>query len=177
MTRKKLGKSAWKNKKGETVSVESIALERYAAEGYTGYVPISSCSFCHLLADDRCRLHSETGILTMLYALLCWDIIFQSFPGAFETPFQNAPLDILEESFYYARRLSFEARFEEIKNGKGPEILETHDNLYRPKETFCIGVHWKTYAKKDLLEIATVSHCHSTLSRLGLIRTVSVPRG
>jgi len=101
----------------------------------------------------------------MLYALLCWDIIFQSFPGAFETPFQNAPLDILEESFYYARRLSFEARFEEIKNGKGPEILEKHDNLYRSKETFCIGVHWKTYAKKDLLEIATVRTLFITYRR------------
>jgi len=55
VTRKKLGKSAWNNKKGEVVNVESIALEHYSAEGYTGYALYS--------IDPPCCLTAETDFI------------------------------------------------------------------------------------------------------------------
>ena len=52
--------------------------------------------------------------------MLMWDIIFMDKPGAFETDFQSCPLDMFEDSFYFAREAEIEARVEEIKNGKPP---------------------------------------------------------
>ncbi|EGN95749.1 hypothetical protein SERLA73DRAFT_76815 [Serpula lacrymans var. lacrymans S7.3] len=54
----------------------------------------------------------------MLFGLLFWDIIFAPVPGAFETPFQSAPLDIAEDSFYHSRKEIIEQRLEELESGK-----------------------------------------------------------
>lgn len=39
-----------------------------------------------------------------LFALLFWDIMFANISGALETPFQDAPLDLCEDMFYYAQK-------------------------------------------------------------------------
>lgn len=102
------------------------------------------------------RFHSESRVLTMIFALLFWDIIFADIPGAFETPYQTAPLDIAEETFYYARKEMIDRRLEEIKEGQAQEILEQHDDAYREKSTWCVGVQWDLCGKQDLLEIVEV---------------------
>ncbi len=81
-----------------------------------------------------------------------------SVPGAFETPFQSAPLDIASECFYFARRDAIEERLTEIQNGKAPEILARVDDEHREKATMCVGVRWDLYDKSDLVQIVTVSH-------------------
>lgn len=85
-----------------------------------------------------------------------WDIIFSPVPGAFETQFQAGPLDMLEDSFYLARRESFETRLREIREGKAKEYLTRHDDRYRPKQTMCIGLRWDVCEQKQLLEILEV---------------------
>jgi len=94
--------------------------------------------------------------LTTIFALVFWDIIFTSIPGSFETQFQAGPLDMFEESFYFARQELFEARLREIEDGKGGEYLNWHDDRYRPKQTWCIGLSWNVCEKKQLLEIVKV---------------------
>lgn len=47
----------------------------------------------------HCSFHSEGSILTTVFGLLFWDILFAPVPGAFETAFQSAPLDLGEDSF------------------------------------------------------------------------------
>lgn len=39
-------------------------------------------------------VHCETGAPSALFALLCWDVIFMSVADAFESRFQDAPLDL-----------------------------------------------------------------------------------
>ncbi len=89
------------------------------------------------------RFHSETRILTTIFGLLFWDIIFADVPGAFETKFQTAPLDIAEDSFYYARKELIQAWLRDIEDGKAAEIMECHE--------------WE-YPKEDLLEIVQVHY-------------------
>ncbi|KAK0211331.1 hypothetical protein DFS33DRAFT_1252122 [Desarmillaria ectypa] len=127
------GKSLWRGERNEEVNVETRTLQAYAQWGYKGF-------------------HSETRILTTIFGLLFWDIIFADVPGAFETRFQTAPLDIAEDSFYYARKELIQARLREIEDGKAAGILERHDRTYRPSKTWCVGVKWE-YPKEDLLEI------------------------
>ncbi|KAJ6589891.1 VRR-NUC domain-containing protein [Mycena vulgaris] len=127
------GKSIWAGKEGP-VNVETRALEYYENLGFKGF-------------------HSETQILTTLFALLFWDIIFAQVPGAFETPWQTAPLDIAEDSFYYARRDRIEKRLDEIEKGQARTILEDNDDRHREKKTFCIGVSWQMCGRDELVEI------------------------
>jgi len=104
-----------------------------------------------------CRFHCETKILTTLFALLFWDVMFTTIPGALETPFQDAPLDLCEDTFYYARKDLIEARLAEIEDGRGPEILQRHDEQYRGKETWCVGLSWDLCGREDLVDIVKVT--------------------
>ncbi|KAJ6631580.1 VRR-NUC domain-containing protein [Mycena sp. CBHHK59/15] len=128
------GKSLWKGKDGSSINVETRALEYYETLGFKGF-------------------HSETQILTTLFGLLFWDIIFANVPGAFETPWQTGPLDIAEDSFYYARQDLIEKRLEDINSGQARAILERHDEKYREKKTCCIGVSWQVCDRDALVEI------------------------
>ncbi|KAK1221684.1 hypothetical protein PQX77_015514 [Marasmius sp. AFHP31] len=69
-------------------------------------------------ATMKAHLHSETSILTTIFALLFWDIIFADVPGAFEAKFQAGPLDLVEDSFYHARQDLFD----------------------RGRDTLCVGI-------------------------------------
>ncbi|KAH9484539.1 Fanconi-associated nuclease 1-like protein [Psilocybe cubensis] len=135
LTKKKLGqKSSWKGRNGEIVNVEQRALEHYEEQGFKGF-------------------HCETRILTTIFALLFWDIIFADVPGAFETMYQEAPLDMFEETFKDARKDLIDRRLDEIRNGNWRDIAEKHDNAYREKKTWCIGVNWDLCTREELLDI------------------------
>lgn len=112
---------------------------------------------CHVF-----RFHSEGRIVTTLFGLLFWDIIFAPIPGAFETPFQSAPLDLVEDTFYYSRQELIEACLDEIRGGNAPGILErmydAHTNV------MCVGVRWDLFRKEDLLGIVRVSTVYATFS-------------
>lgn len=88
--------------------------------------------------------------------MLFWDILFAASPGAFETKYQNAPLDLLEDTFYFARQEQIENRLEEISEGGAHDLLDTVDLTHREARTLCIGVNWD-FSREDLLEIAEVS--------------------
>ncbi|KAI9466069.1 VRR-NUC domain-containing protein [Lactarius psammicola] len=129
------GKSTWQGQGDEVVNVETYALQHYERLGYRGY-------------------HCEGRIITTLFGLLFWDIIFAPIPGAFETPYQTSPLDIFEDTFYLSREELIEARLDEIGEGKARIIIEGVDNEHRERGTWCLGVRWDLFPRQDLLEIA-----------------------
>lgn len=130
---KLVGKSLWMGKEGE-VSVEQWVLEWWEKKGYKGY-------------------HSESSILTTLFTLLIWPVLFHPLPGAFETSYQTAPLDLGEDTFAPSRRTLLEDRLAEIsKTKRALELLREVDNRERPKGTWAVGVDWG-YEKEDLEEI------------------------
>lgn len=93
----------------------------------------------------------------MLFGLLFWDVIFESIPGAFETPYQTAPLDIAEDSFYYARKDLMEKRLAAIEAGKGADLVRAVDAKHRASGTWCVGVRWDLFSSEDLVDIVTVN--------------------
>ncbi|PFH51675.1 hypothetical protein AMATHDRAFT_58424 [Amanita thiersii Skay4041] len=143
------GKSLWIGKDNEEVHVETCALQHYETLGFKGF-------------------HAETRILTTIFSLLFWDVIFADVPGAFETPYQTAPLDLVEDTFYYTRKELIEERIEQIRDGYAREILEKHDQQHRDRQTFCIGLRWDICEATDLVEIVEClgGHTLSLICRL-----------
>ncbi|TRM59262.1 VRR-NUC domain-containing protein [Schizophyllum amplum] len=140
--RKAMGKSIWKGRDDKQVNVETVALERYESLGYKGF-------------------HAETRILTTLFALLFWDVLFARVPGVFVTEFQTAPLDLAEDTFYDARKELIEKRLAEVEAGEAKTILQRNDKFYRDTKTFCIGVSWATCSSEDLEEIVECMGGHA----------------
>lgn len=81
-----------------------------------------------------------------LFALLFFDVIFAPVPGAFETPYQRAPLDIAEDTFYLARKPLADARLAEIAEGHAREVLGRTWDTWGERKTGCVGLKW------DLIE-------------------------
>ncbi|KAI0707651.1 VRR-NUC domain-containing protein [Earliella scabrosa] len=151
-------KSIWQGLDGKEVSVEEYALQWYQEQddgcrGSVGLLPdvdvglqLTSATTVYL------RYHCEGRIVTTLFGLLFWDVIFAPMPGAFETPYQAAPLDLVEDTFYYSRQELADARLAEIEAGKAAEIVEkTYDEQ---KDVMCVGVRWDMFTKEDLIGIA-----------------------
>ncbi|KAG2363435.1 hypothetical protein BDR07DRAFT_1483688 [Suillus spraguei] len=101
----------------------------------------------------RTRGLKETRIIATLFGILFWDIIFLPIPGAFETPFQTAPLDIAEDSFYHARRDPIETRLKELEDGRGEEIVKRVEAEHRARKTWCVGVDWDLVEEGEIVEI------------------------
>ncbi|KIJ49859.1 hypothetical protein M422DRAFT_130656, partial [Sphaerobolus stellatus SS14] len=161
------GRTLWLGKENTALYVKDSALEYYADLNYKGF-------------------HSEGRIVSTLFGLLFWDMyvflhihvcilkpptdnIFAPIPGAFETPFQPAPLDILEDAFYTTRKELIEQRLEDLITDKAPVLLEEVLDREGPKQIQCIGVDW-VFDPNDLLDIVKVSlminssMCHGILT-------------
>ncbi|EMD38241.1 hypothetical protein CERSUDRAFT_93772 [Gelatoporia subvermispora B] len=131
---KRTGKTIWKGRNDEEVTVEMFALQHYENQGYKGF-------------------HCEGRIVTTLFGILFWDIIFASIPGAFETPFQTAPLDIAEDTFYYSRQALVEDRLTDLKAGKALQLVEDVCAQHEETGTLCVGVRWDLFTSEDLIQI------------------------
>ena len=94
-------------------------------------------------------------------------MIFAPIPGAFETRYQAAPLDLAEDTFYYARQALADARITEIEAGRAPEILERTYDAHAG--VLCVGVRWDLFTKEDLVALVKVSspYCCRVLRRGG----------
>ncbi|KAA1095161.1 hypothetical protein PGT21_036231 [Puccinia graminis f. sp. tritici] len=136
-------KSRWMSILDNTLlSVEEIALEHYLSDHphWRGF-------------------HSETGILKMIFSLVFWDVIFAPVPGAFETAFQTAPLDIATDAFAIVRRPLIDERMGKIEGGGSEEIVNRMRETYvreSGRKTWSIGIsqgYWERYRLEDLEQI------------------------
>ncbi|KAJ3191292.1 Fanconi-associated nuclease 1 [Irineochytrium annulatum] len=132
----------WDDVAEQEVTVEMLALARWERDGWKGF-------------------HSENSVITTLFGMLFWDVIFcddtavvGGVAGVFCSPFQDAPLDLGTEFFWESRRGLIEGRLREIESGGFASILEEVDDKQREMKTRCRGVNWKWFAKQDVLEIA-----------------------
>jgi len=112
------------NAQGGPVSVEGLALEAYGAAGVGG-------------------IFAENTFFTTLAGLLCWDILFAEVPDVFLTPFQDAPLDLMTDTFFPRRRRLIEGRIEAIRGGD-LHWLYAHYNGF--KGCVARGVAWGAFS-------------------------------
>ncbi|GAA6016966.1 hypothetical protein JCM10207_007864 [Rhodosporidiobolus poonsookiae] len=127
-------KSVWRLSDGAEGSVEELCLEQYGREGWKGF-------------------HSESGVLTMIFALTFWDILFAPVDGVFETPYQSAPLDLATDAFAIVRRPAITARLAALAAGAGPDLVRETDDRERPLGTWAVGTNWDRFSRDDLVEI------------------------
>ncbi|KAL5636850.1 hypothetical protein ACGC1H_000726 [Rhizoctonia solani] len=133
------GKTIWAGEEGE-VNVETIALEYYARLGFKGF-------------------HSEGTIVLTLFGLLFWDILFAPVPGAFETPYQSAPLDLVHDSFFSSREEIINARLDELRStpDAARQIAKNVYSREREREPWCVGVRWDLFEHEE--ELTEVVEC------------------
>lgn len=99
-----------------------------------------------------------------LFILLFWDIIFDcTIPYVFQTPYQDAPLDLTTEMFYISRKSAIDARLNLIyfstRSIEGPSrqspvirLLEEH--YYKWHGRSARGMDWSRWKYDDLKDIA-----------------------
>lgn len=61
-------------------------------------------------------IHAEGSVISCLFGLFFWDILFMDVPDAFHSPYQTHPLDVYTEEFYYNRQTHIDKRLETIQN-------------------------------------------------------------
>lgn len=60
-------------------------------------------------------LHAEGSVISNLFVLLMWEVIFMDVPDAFHGHFQSCPLDIMSQDFYKNRTTAVENRLAWIR--------------------------------------------------------------
>ncbi|CAM9590186.1 unnamed protein product [Ectocarpus fasciculatus] len=101
--------------------------------------------------------HCEGSPLRALWALLMWDVIFC--PGVadvFQTPFQDAPLDLdFCPRFYLNRRNAVDARLAEVRAASAAELVALVGDAWLANAgTVCRGLNWDRSSVRHLQAIA-----------------------
>ena len=86
-------------------------------------------------------IYVENSLLSGLFGLAFWDVIFAPVKGAFYHPFQRGPADLFDPEFKQLRNDLIEKRFAELDNYKSlcRIILETFQGKYSIANHF---VNW-----------------------------------
>jgi hypothetical protein len=110
----------------------------------------------HELGGDG--LWCENSLVSTLFGLLLWDAIFAALPGMFQTPFQDAPLDLRGETFYEQRRQLIDERLAELEQADlAAEVAAAHA-AHHPRR--CRGVAWDAYDVDTLCRAAVALGPH-----------------
>lgn len=82
-----------------------------------------------------------------------WPVLFEPVPGAFETRYQTAPLDLGEDSFARARTTLIDQRLQQMESTEAAlEMLRETDRRERPRGTWAVGVRWD-FGDRELEQI------------------------
>jgi hypothetical protein len=145
-----------------TVSVEELVLQHFRRSGseeasfVAGDNDTSSMAALNHGGDfDFNGLHCEGGLLRFLFALLMWECLFAPVPDVFQTPYQDAPLDLTcdidHRIFYTNREEMIEATLSRYTKMGRRELVERLAATYtKNKGSFCRGCQWKYYPLKHL---------------------------
>ncbi len=109
----------------------------------------------HLCRDDRGMaggLLAENRLYRTLFAYLFWDILFAKVPGAFQHPYQTAPMDLGSRYFRKARQDLIEERIESLTAKRILRLLS--DNYGDHQGESCRLVAFEAYSLEDLLRAA-----------------------
>lgn len=119
-------------------------------EGPPGTGTVEEGVLCALGGDG---VWCEGGLYSLLFALLCWDIIFAPLPGAFQHPYQDGPFDLSTAGFHARRAALFKARFAELASADlGARVAAAWD---AHAGVACNGVRWDRFDKALVVRAAT----------------------
>ena len=127
------------------LSVEQVALTHY----------IKNLAYTH-------GKHVETRILTTLFGMLFWDVLFdKSVYNVFVDKFQACPLDLQTDFFYLNRKEAIDSKLELLDNSPIEFICELLSNCWNEYfDTQCSLVSWNMF--EDLAEFLSLVRCFSS---------------
>jgi len=108
----------------------------------------------HLHGADTPAYYVENTLVNALFALLCWEALFQPLPGAFFHPFQRGPADLHEPDFVLRRQRLFDACLMQLDSGQYRDTIQS--NFLAKNGCQCSFMHWPALSA-ELLEHAL--HC------------------
>lgn len=137
------------------ISVEHVALTHYIRElGFTN------------------GKHAETPIITTIYGLLFWDIIFDnSVNNVFVDKFQTSPLDIQTDFFYLNRKQRIDDKLDLITNSPIEficELITESWNNYNGCESSL--VRWSIF--DSLEELLSLIKCFTAIQLANLCKYI-----
>lgn len=109
----------------------------------------------------------ENALITGLFGLLCWEVLFAPLPGAFFHPFQSGPADLYREDFVARRREGFDACLARLEDGRYRQAIL--DNWRMKAGIANPFVHWGALTEELLeqaLECIPAEHLRACFERL-----------
>lgn len=112
----------------KTLNADFKKVKKYTPPAVSLTLPSSGLSVeyavaLHYAKTGKC-FYVENTLITGVFGLTMWDIIFAPIEGAFYHPFQTAPADFREAEFTAIRRHLFATRMQQIKqNGLSSFVL------------------------------------------------------
>lgn len=129
-------------------------------------LPVEFSVALHLAKKGKCY-YLENSLLSGMFGLAFWDIIFASIDGAFFHPFQSHPADFYEPEFSQARKPLIEDRLADIKSGNLSHYVNRH--YYHKRAIRNPLVNW-TMCRKHILDLAIKrippAHWHAVFCQL-----------
>lgn len=74
-------------------------------------------------------LHAEGSIMSNLFSLFFWDILFMDVPDVFHSAYQTHPLDLYSTQFYSNRKSAIDSQLEKIKQAT-EEVWSLIDEIF-----------------------------------------------
>lgn len=112
------------------------------------------------LAGDALSEHWQTVhyvenlLINGLFGLAFWDQIFAPLPGAFNNPFQAAPADMFEQSFFPSRAEILTARLKQLES---LDLALELPRLWRDYQGYqCRWINWKYLGENLVQEAAAI---------------------
>jgi hypothetical protein len=105
-------------------------------------------------------MHCEGSPYYAIFILLFWDIIFDAtVPYVFQTPYQDAPLDLTTEVFYMSRKSAIDQRLKDIYfSVQGDEtswmLKKLNECYYQWHGRSARGMDWERWKIRDLQDIS-----------------------
>ncbi|ESP00585.1 hypothetical protein LOTGIDRAFT_157864 [Lottia gigantea] len=89
-------------------------------------------------------LHAEGAIISTLFSLFFWDILFMDVPDAFHSFYQTNPLDKMSLEFYKRRKTEIDDRLEWLENSTTEELNERSRETWEKNcDKTCAGINWE----------------------------------
>jgi len=120
----------------------------------------------HLAKTGKCY-YLENNLISGMFGLAFWDIIFASVDGAFFHPFQTHPADFYDPEFSLSRKPLIEERLAEVSSGKLGYYVNSC--YYHKRSIRNPMVNW-VMCRKHILDLALkqipAAHWHTVFCQL-----------
>lgn len=91
-------------------------------------------------------IHAEGSVISILFGLFFWDIMFMDVPDVFHSPYQTHPLDLHREEFYFNRQRHIDDRLDLIQKSSNEELNDIVAKTWEEHEgTLCAGLNWERF--------------------------------